>query len=127
MRALSPMARGRECAGRSVGTVAPGGFAGAALHMALFGGCAFAFALLARFFEVFAAADFGQYAGLFTAALEPAQGNFEGLVVFHSYAGHALNHSPEMTASGCRAHVIVRQVSRAQNNRGKYGRMQWFS
>jgi succinate-acetate transporter protein len=39
-----------------------------------------------------AAADFGQDAGLFTAALEAAQGNVEGFVLFYTYGWHMPDH-----------------------------------
>lgn len=43
-----------------------------------------------------AAADLGQDAGLFTAALEAAQGNVEGFVLFYAYGWHMPNHLVEI-------------------------------
>lgn len=61
-----------------------------ALVVALHGSSEFALAFGSRFLVELACAEFGQQAGFLDAALEAAQGDFEGLVFFNANSGHVL-------------------------------------
>ena len=63
-------------------------FAGNLFLGALDGCSHFTFAFLRRFFIKLTTANFGQNSGFFTGALETADGDFEGFVIFYTYIWH---------------------------------------
>ena len=75
-----------------------------------------ALANLRRLFEMFAAAHFGDHAGLLAAALEAAQGDFERLVFLDSYAWQS-DHSP-----GARKRLMPLPYNRAAYSNAGCGR-----
>src|SRR5690606_21551114 len=72
----------------SVQTLATALFALNLLGVTLDGGSCLALALGGRLLVELAAADFGQYAGLFAGALEATQSYVEGFVLFNFDGGH---------------------------------------
>ncbi len=83
--------------------------------MTLDRGRALALAFLGGLFVELALAHFGQYTGLFTGALEAAQGKFERFVLANFDAGHGLSAVKlDTRALGRAAHSIVTTVINAK-------------